>query len=281
MIFLEECVHQALLEEGQVIISPFKELDLTWEQLDRMFRGVYNQARGYISVYDWETNFVSIAGQTKDDYAYVRHITYNAYNEMQRFMPDVPGQYWEFNPYNKTLKSLFATTFSFEVGKYAHIGRLPFALEFNDKITPATTSRFLLPCSPDRDFKVVSDNGLEMVFIREDENQFEFSGTLGNGIINKETLIGDISFAKKANNATLSFTSKYSGILELDLTCELFFKWFKASMLTLIGSMKKQIELEGVGLPFSISGDVLLDRGNELMKEVYSLRETKSHWSNW
>ena len=69
--------------------------------------------------------------------------------------------------------------------------------------------------------------------------------------------------------------------MELDLTCELFYVWFKANLLTLIGSMKKQIDLNGVGLPFDISSDDLLTRGRELMAKVEELKGTKQHWSNF
>lgn len=287
MIYLEECVNQVLLEEGQLIVSPLDDLGITWEQLEKLFIGTYNQAKGYVSIYDWQTQFVGIDGTTKNEWAYVRHITYNAYNHMQRFMPDVPGQYWEFNPYNKMLKSLFATDFSFEVGKYAYCGVLPYAMTL-PAVTAGTQSKFVLPCQFGKDFKIESNNNdpttnpnTNMQIIDETDESVTFSGSLGNGTFDKKTLIGELTFANNADRIDMMFTSKYAGIAELDLTCELFYIWFKANMLRMIGSMKNQIELQGVGLPFEISKDELLARGNELMQHVEELKVNKSHWSNF
>ena len=282
MIYLEECVNQVLLEEGQLIVSPLDELGISWEQLENLFIGTYNQAKGYVSIYDWQTQFVGIDGTTKNDWAYVRHITYNAYNHMQRFMPDVPGQYWEFNPYNKMLKTLFATDFSFEVGRYAHCQKLPYSMVLSG-VTAGAKSKFILPCYFSNDFKIeMQDNpDSSMTIVNEDDNIVMFSGSLGNGTFDKKTMIGNATFAVDAGTVELSFTSKYVGILELDLTCELFYQWFKANMLRMIGSMKNQIELPNVGLPFEISRDELLARGNELMQHVEELKVNKSHWSNF
>lgn len=279
MIYLEECVNQVLLEEGQLIVSPLDDLGITWEQLERLFVGTYNQAKGYVSVYDWQTQFVNSTGTTKNDWAYVKHITYNAYNNMQRFMPDVPGQYWEFNPYNKSLKTLFATEFSFEVGRYAVCAPLPYSMTLSSA-NRGDVSYFALPCIFGNDFEITggSDN---MVIIRENDEEIEFSGSLGNGQFNKKTLRGEVHFDKAATRVEMNFTSKYCGVAELDLTCELFYIWFKANMLRMIGSMKKQIELDGVGLPFQISSDELLSRGNDLLAHVEELKVNKSHWSNF
>ena len=80
---------------------------------------------------------------------------------------------------------------------------------------------------------------------------------------------------------TLKVKSKYVGIKELDLSCELFYVWFKAALMSYLGAMKKQMDLTGVGLPFDINGDQLLERGRQLMDSVQSLKETKQHWSNF
>ena len=45
--------------------------------------------------------------------------------------------------------------------------------------------------------------------------------------------------------------------------------------------MKKQFDLTGVGLPFDINADGLLERGRQLMDRVEELKGTKSHWSNF
>ena len=49
----------------------------------------------------------------------------------------------------------------------------------------------------------------------------------------------------------------------------------------MIGSMKKQIDLQGVQLPFDLNQDDLLNRGRELMAKVEELKTSKSHWSNF
>ena len=70
-------------------------------------------------------------------------------------------------------------------------------------------------------------------------------------------------------------------IKELDLTCELFYNWFKANVLTTIGAVKKQLDVQGVNLPFDINQDELLSRGREIMQKVEQLKADKMHWSNF
>ena len=48
-----------------------------------------------------------------------------------------------------------------------------------------------------------------------------------------------------------------------------------------IGAMKKQLDLSGVGLPFDINADGLLERGRQLMDSVHELKGTESNWSNF
>ena len=123
MIYLEQTVNQILQEEGQVIVS-LEDLMITWDMLESLFIGTYEQAKGYISVYDWTTEVLNTNPQKQDDWTHIRHLTYNAYNNMQRFMPDVPSNYWEFNPYTKNALSLMSTNFSLEVGKYPTLEQL-------------------------------------------------------------------------------------------------------------------------------------------------------------
>ena len=85
----------------------------------------------------------------------------------------------------------------------------------------------------------------------------------------------------KDYRGTLNITSKYVGIKELDLSCELFYTWFKGAVLCYIGAMKKQLDLTGVGLPFDLNGDTILERGRQLIDKVEELKGTKSHWSNF
>ena len=58
MIFLEQTVNQILLEEGQFVLS-LSDLEITWEMLENLFIGTYEQCKGYISVYDWITDNIN------------------------------------------------------------------------------------------------------------------------------------------------------------------------------------------------------------------------------
>ena len=51
MIFLEQAVNQILMEEGQIVVR-LEDLQITWEDLENLFVGVYNQAKRYIVMYD-------------------------------------------------------------------------------------------------------------------------------------------------------------------------------------------------------------------------------------
>jgi hypothetical protein len=279
MIFLEQTVNQILQEEGQVIIS-LDDLMITWDMLESLFIGTYEQAKGYISIYDWTTSVINTDPKKHTDWTHIRHMTYNAYNNMQRFMPDVPGNLWEFNPYTQNASALMSTNFSLEVGKYPTLEQLDYSIPIKGKAGRKCV--FRLPCMFDLDSFELLDlvatetTGKHSCGIQE----VTIKGNSGTGQFDTDTFTGHIVF-KEDVDTMLKITSKYVGIKELDLTCELFYIWFKANVLTLIGSMKRQVDLQGVQLPFDINQDDLLNRGRELMGKVEELKINKSHWSNF
>lgn len=272
MIFLEQTVNQILREEGQVIIS-LEDLQITWSDLESLFIGVYEQAKQYISVYDWVEDTLSNQPVQKD-WAHIRHITYNA--AYQRMMPDVPGHLWEFNPYTKNASSIINSNFALEVSKYPTIEHLTYSIPL--KLSKEVKRVFSLPCSFYPDDFTFSDmvaypdkNNPDKLIFESNHGVGAFDNTRLNGyVIMDEDYQGD-----------LTIKSKYIGIKELDLSCELFYVWFKATVLQYIGAQKRQLDLTGVGLPFDINADGLLERGRQLMEDVKSLKETKQHWSNF
>ena len=304
MIFLEQIVNQILQEEGQIVLS-LSDLGISWDMLENLFVGTYEQAKGYISIYDWQTQVINTNPKKNPQFTHIRHLTYNAYNNMQRFMPDVPGQYWEFNPYTKNTMALMSTNFSLEVGKYPTCKQLEHSLQFNS-IKAGKTIRFSLPFTPITDEIIVTSgtanlkvNSQEVKYSSnedfknnyldcsepcpcnsDNETVVEINGDV-TGSFNLDTLKGEVKFKKDYSNINITFLSKYVGIEELDMTCELFYTWFKGNLLTMIGSVKKQLDMQGVGLPFDFNQDELLTRGREILSKVDELKTTKSHWSNF
>jgi hypothetical protein len=273
MIFLEQAVNQILKEEGQVIVS-LEDLNITWEQIEALFIGVYEQAKQYISIYDWVEDYVSLSPTEREDYSHIRHITYKAY--YQRFMPDLPQKYWEFNPYTKNISSLMNMPFSAEVGKYPTLTNLEYTTKLN--VIKEKPVYFTLPCSFNlSDFKFLDFTAYQD---KKEENSIILESINGVGKFNTKTLSGSL-IMDIDTKGDLTVTSKYVGIKELDLTCELFYIWFKAALMQYIGSMKKQIDLTSVGLPFDFNADGLLERGRQLMDRVEELKGTKQHWSNF
>lgn len=282
MIFLEKTVYQILREEGQLVVT-LDDLEITMDQLNDLFIGTFDQCKGYITVYDWGEEFVGIDGVQEPEWTHLRHITYNTYNNMQRFMPDVPGNYWEFNPYTKKMSSLMATNFSTDYGKYPYCGPIQYDKSLG-KVKTGLPLNFTLPCSFDiHTFKMQSgvDDTKYIEVVGEADNVISLAGPLGQGEFNSKTLKGTITTTEDVNDLNTSFISKYAGILELDETCELFFVWFKANMLCMIGSVKEQTDLQGVQLPFDYNKDGILQRGRELLQRVEELKVQKQHWSNF
>ena len=295
MILLEQTVNQILMEEGQTIIS-LSDLGLTWDNIEDLFIGTYNQAKSYISVYDWTDSTITQQGEIQEDWAQVKHISYIAAQRFQRYMPDVPGNYWEFNPYTKRISAMMNSNFSLEVSKYPKCEKSTIEINHND-VKSGKKINFELPFSVDKNLLRINDgtNDLELELSEVKYTERYSKYICGNQENNKIIQIaGDIygsinqatwkvSLTPQHDYDTLKFicTSKYVNIMELDLTCELFYVWFKDNLLTLIGSMKKQIDLNGVGLPFDISSDDLLTRGRELSAKVEELKGTKQHWSNF
>ena len=306
MIFLEELVNNSLQEEGQIVIN-LSDLGITWDILEKLFIATYNESKAYLSIYDWQTSIINTNPTKFNDITHIRHITYNAYNNMQRFLPDVPGQYWEFNPYTKNTSSLMATNFSLEVGKYPTCEKQKYEIDLNN-VKKGTNVNFNLPFSIGEDIQVQDNKSNQQFKITTKEVTYDNASDCRNpyldnsrncicgdtdnttvleiygdatGAFNLNTLSGYVKFNKDYDSLRLIVTTKYVAIKELDLTCELFTTWFKGKLMTMIGSVKKQIDLQGVGLPFDLNQDDLLSRGRELMNRVEELKTTKMHWSNF
>lgn len=290
MIFLEQTVNQILMEEGQII--KLSDLGITWEDVQKLFVGTFEQAKNYITIYEWTDATIGNT-PTYLEGSHIKHITYNTSYNIQRIMPDLPQSYWEYNPWTKEASALMNTNFALELAKTATVSNLTYSLNVGD-VTKDSSMSIVLPCIPqslttnDSDITVstkevtLGTTGCTDSCPCKDStaNTIQFSGNI-NGTIDMSSLIGTITFDKDYSNLTLNFKSKYLGIEELDLSCELFYNWFKANLLTMMGSIKKQVDMSGSGLPFDFSQDGLLERGRELMQKVEELKATKSHWSNF
>ena len=274
MIFLEQLVNQILLEEGQVIVT-LEDLNITWEQLQGLFIGVFEQCKQYINIYDWTDDLIS-QQPSQRDYSHIKHLTVNTYMGIQKIMPDMPRQYWEYNPFTQNVSSIMNTNFSLEVGRQPTLTNLEYELPLDLKENIKQT--FLLPCNFDTgSFKFFDMEAFES---DENKNKIIIQGDNGVGTFDTKTLSGTI-ILNQDYKGTMKVTSKYVGIKELGLDCEMFVVWFKAALLQYIGAMKKQFDLQGVGLPFDINADDLLARGRQYMDLVETLKGTKSNWSNF
>lgn len=279
MIFLEQTVYQILQEEGQLVIT-LDDLGLSWKHLENLFVGTYEQSKGYLTIYDWETKTLGTRPQKVEEWAHIKHLTYNTAYNMQKVMPSLSRRFYEFNPYTKNASSLMNTNFSVEAAKYPTLEQLDYSINLKGKA--GRKIAFSLPCLFDvEDFKLLDMKAVETTGHHNClKEEITFSGESGEGQFDTETLTGYVTF-KEDTTTALSVVSKHVGIKELDLTCELFYVWFKANLLTMIGAMKKQIDLQGVQLPFDLNADDILARGRELTAKVEELKTTKMHWSNF
>ena len=304
MIFLEQTVNQILREEGQVLLS-LNDLGITWDDLEQVFVGTYEQAKPYITIYDWVEDTIT-ATPTKKNFSHVRHITYNTQLNLQRAMPDVNQQFWEYNPWTKNMSSFTNTKYSLEVGLYPTLDQLTYNVTLNN-IKKGKNKRFILPCTPVDEILCNVNGQAKTLNFEVDEVEFSaiekndyldnsrdcpcnnsnnteeglnISGDI-NGTIDFNKLIGNLNFNDDYNSITLTFLSKYLGIKELDMSCELFYNWFKSNVLMLIGSVKTQIDLSSSGLPFDFNADSVLQRAKELRTKVDDLKLNKSNWSNF
>lgn len=302
MIFLEQITNQILREEGQVILA-LPDLGITWDTLEQLFIGVFEQSKAYLSVYDWERRHITDQKE-KYDVAHIRHITYNTTNQMQRFMPDVPQQLWEFNPYTHNVSTLMNSNYSLEVIKYAQCKQLDYPIML-DQVGANVNQRILLPFTPTDNINVKADGTALNVDVTSatntetdndcnsyldnslpcpckggsNETILTYSGDM-DGTFNSSNYIMNVKFNNDYNIVDMNLKSKYVGIAELNMTCDLFYKWYKAALLTMIGSIKSQVNMGG-DMPFDFNQDTLLERGRQLFAELEELKAKKQHWSNF
>lgn len=276
MIFLEQTVNQILREEGQLVVSP-EDLGITWETFQDVFVATFEQAKGYITIYDWVNDSLSIDPKERAQYSHIKHINYNPLLGFQRIMPDVPHNYWEYNPYTNNASAIMNANFSLDVQKFATIDYIDYTIQLDCKKERKTP--FILPCSFEEDTFSFKD----MVAYPDyrDKKKVIIEGDNGVGTFDSKKLMGHI-ILDEDYSGTLKVTSKYLGIKELDLNnAEIFYVWFKANILCMLGAMKETVDLQGIGLPFNINADTLLARGRQLLDHVETLKGTKSHWSNF
>ena len=272
MIFLEQLTNQILKEEGQVIVT-FEDLNITWEQIEALFIGVYEQSKQYLLTYQWVDDTIGLEPHDTD-YTHIKHITYPTY--FQKLMPDLPPNYWEFNPYTGQLSGLMNMSVKAEVGMYPTLENIEYELPL--KIEKDVKKTFMSPCSFEPEtFKF---GNFEAFYDNKNKNKIILESDNGVGQFNLDTLIGYFYLDADMKD-TLKITSKYVGIKELTMSDELFVVWYKAALLQFIGSMKKQLDLANIGLPFDINADGLLERGRQLLGRVEELKGTKSHWSDF
>jgi len=302
MIFLEQITNQILREEGQVILA-LPDLGITWDTLEQLFIGVFEQSKAYLSVYDWERRHITDQKE-KYDVAHIRHITYNTTNQMQRFMPDVPQQLWEFNPYTHNVSTLMNSNYSLEVIKYAQCKQLDYPIML-DQVGANANQRILLPFTPTDNINVKADGTALNVDVTSatntetdddcndyldnslpcpckggsNETILTYSGDM-TGTFDSANYIMNVKFNNDYNIVDMNLKSKYVGIAELNMTCDLFYKWYKAALLTMIGSIKSQVNMGG-DMPFDFNQDTLLERGRQLFAELEELKAKKQHWSNF
>ena len=275
MIFLEQAVNQILMEEGQVIVR-LEDLQITWEDLEKLFIGVYEQAKKYIVMYDWVEMTAGPEPQ-KTDWTHVKHMTINNGLRMQRIMPDFTSNMWEFNPYTQNISSLANINYSIEAGMAPPLKHLDYKTKLDLYANRKTT--FVLPC----DFELNSFKFENFIAFPDSRHEHRIILESDNGVGNFDTkrLRGEI-IMDTDYSGTLEITSKYLGIDKIDMDDEMFMTWFRGALLCYIGAMKKQLDLTGVGLPFDINADGLLERGRQYLDSVEStLKGTKSHWSEW
>ena len=279
MIFLEEIVNQILREEGQIIAS-LDDYGITWLDLESLLKSTVDQAKDYVPIYDWEQMELRPQPKYVPDIVSVKHIVYNAYPDMQKILPDIQRVLWEFNPYKKQLRALAASNYSLEVTKYAYCDYIEYNCNLN-KLKKDKLYAFALPGTFDPTTFVIKGKTKDMTYESEDESTIKFSGKLGKGIFDCKSLQGSFILNNDEDMIELNMTSQYKGVLSLDMTCELFYTWFKVNLLGMIGGVKEQINLDGIGLPFNINADGLLQRSRELSQKLEDLKVTKMRWSNF
>jgi hypothetical protein len=114
------------------------------------------------------------------------------------------------------------------------------------------------------------------------EDTIYLAGSLGTGYIEPATLTVKLKLTDiTADNIMVSFVTKWKAIAELDQTNDLFNTWFKVNVLNVIGAIKQQTQLDGIGLPFDTSRDTILDRARALADTLPEMKNNFNKWYNW
>lgn len=277
MIYLDRLIRVVLLEEGQTLIS-LDDLGITQEDLEDLFEGVYEQARPYAQRYIRKTMRGSMSPITLPEAVAVKRVTYNVYEGFTRPVPDVPDNMWDFDPHTKQFRSFASTSYVVEYLTYPKCDYL----EISEVLTQKNGKIFFnLPCDYNPESLVLTQGNLKATCEKSSiAGEYNLRGDLGTGLISKRRELAiSLSDVAKEELISLSYRTKYKAIEEWDMKVEVFVVWFKAALLSLIGSIKEQAgNIDPAALPFDVNRDTLLGRARELWAKVDELKINKSAW---
>ena len=277
MIYLDKLIRVILLEEGQTLLS-LEDLGISQDDLEDLFEGIYEQARPYAQRFIRKTMRGSMSPITLPDAVAVKRVTYNVYEGFTRPVPDVPDNMWDFDPHTRQFRSFASTSYVVEYLTYPKCDYL----DLSEVLTRQGDKIFFnLPCDFNPETLVLSQGSLTATCERSSvEGEYNLVGSLGQGIISRRRQ-GALSLSEQAKEelVSLNYKTKYKAIEEWDMKVEIFVVWFKAALLSLIGSIKEQAgNIDPAALPFDVNRDTLLGRARELWTKVEDLKISKSAW---
>ena len=277
MIYLDKLLRTIQLEEGQTLVS-FEDLGISDTDLNDLFESVYEQARPYAQSFVRKIIKGSMSPIKIPDAVAIKRVTYNVYEGFIRPVPDLSDNMWDFDPHTREFRSFATTNYVVEYLTYPECGYKDLSAILTQKDGKLFIS---LPCkfNPET-FTLSQGNLVATCSPSAKKGEYTINGTLGKGFIS-ERGEGAVSLSSEATEDLVSMQcfSKFKAIEEWDMKVEVFVVWFKAALLSLIGSIKEQAgNIDSAALPFDVNRDTILGRARELWARVEDLKVSKSAW---
>ena len=276
MLYLEQAVKNIVTGNG-IFVIPLSAFSFNWDVLNTMFISTLKKFEKWKPVNKRIYTTVSPSGIVLPDAIEVKNVAMMSGNMIPAQASPFQSDDFYFDPVTKLLQSVGTSQFL-----VTYLGS--YTLQTNDftqQFTCYTGEKCIteyLTVVPNISTLNITYNDETMTITSKDHDYIEFSSPSAQASLCVDSLKFELQrtqFDGEAN-VTISYTSAYKAIKELNESDEFFETWFGSVLLSSLGSIKAITKFES--LPVDVTTDDMLTYGRQLKETVNTYQIERSNW---
>ena len=289
VLLFEHALENVKIETGQLLI-PFESLKLDNDKLEKLFIRTCKKLQNKRPIRDNITLNIDSNGTHIKDALAIYALRYRIYDDWDRVTTPINRRLWTFDRNTRILKTLFTSPFVISYSREYKMGHVPITDESQYNIDGEAQIDFYIKASYKQgSFRLTKTHAdtqipaTTMVEISRTGSVAQLSGDMGTGTLNLDTLKLSLNLTDILEGDIVpTYVNKRIACLDLEEHDLAFITWFTIDVLRSFGDLKYQATMsEGVGLPFSLQSDTLLDRARQLEDNLNEYLKSASHWWQW